>query len=226
MTERNGLLDKIEAVKNLLEETYGIPRQNMRQVMPPLDELILTILSQNTNDNNSFKAFENLKKSYSSHEEILRTSNKELAEVIKIAGLGPTKADYIIGVLQWLMRERGSLDASFMCEMDTDEAIEKFTQLKGIGVKTIAVTLAFSCGKDLFPVDTHIFRVCKRLGLLPGQNTPEKAFYYLKELIPRGTAFALHMNVIRHGRETCHARRPDCDNCRLRELCEYFTGTT
>lgn len=221
MTDLNDLKVKAIKIDNILLSVYGEPKRSGPGKLSPLDELVLTILSQNTTDKNSFKAFKNLKAKYPDWISIHRTPVTEIAELIKIGGLGKIKAGYIMNCLDWIKKYNDDYDLSFICEMDTDEAMDYLTSIDGVGVKTAAVTLAFSCGKDLYPVDTHVFRVSGRLGFLEGISNPEKAFYFMRKIIPQGRGFGMHMNIIRHGREVCHARKPDCFDCHLKELCIY-----
>jgi endonuclease-3 len=214
--------NKIAETEKILLRRYGESSIAGKRPLPVLDEMILTILSQNTNDRNSGRAFDNLKSHFPTAEELSRADQETLSDVIKTGGLGRIKAGYILALLKWLETNYGTLDCGFICNMETDEALRTFRDVKGIGVKTIAVTLAFACERDIFPVDTHVFRVMKRIGNLPESKTPEKAFYFLKELIPQGKGISMHMNVIRHGREVCHPRKPDCPNCILNKICDYF----
>ena len=109
-----------------------------------------------------------------------------------------------------------------MCEKDPEWVEETFTQVKGIGVKTINVVLSFACNADRFPVDTHINRICARLGLVPENSSPEKTYKLMADIFPRGKAYSFHINIITHGRQTCKARNPLCAECNLRRLCVYY----
>jgi endonuclease-3 len=213
---------KIAEMEKILRRHYGEPDIGERRPLSVLDEMILTILSQNTNDRNSGRAFDNLRSHFPTAEELSSAKRETIAEVIKTGGLGRIKAGYILALLEWLEANYGTLDCGFLCKMETDEALRAFRGVKGIGVKTIAVTLAFACKRDIFPVDTHVFRVMKRIGNLPESKTAEKAFYFLKDLIPDGIGISMHMNVIRHGREVCRARKPGCPNCVLKAICDFF----
>jgi endonuclease-3 len=213
---------KIAETDEILHSTYGEPGIKTKDRLSVLDEMILTILSQNTNDKNSMRAFKQLKKRFPSMQELSAAKQAEISEAIKIGGLSNIKAGYILGLLKWLEDTRGSLECSFICEMKTDEVIELFRPVKGIGTKTVAVTLAFACQRDVFPIDTHVFRVLKRLGILPGIDSPEKAYFFIQNLIPKGRGIPMHINVIKHGREICSARKPHCPICQLKSICSYF----
>lgn len=215
---------KIVETERILYGLYGEPKIGVKRPLPVLDEMILTILSQNTNDKNSGRAFDNLKSRYPTAEKLAAADQETLAETIKTGGLGRIKAGYILSLLKWLQTNYGMTDCGFICKMETDDVLNAFREVKGIGVKTIAVTLAFACGRDLFPVDTHVFRVMKRIGCLPESKTPENAFHFLRPLIPEGKGIPMHMNVIHHGREVCHSHKPDCPHCPLNRICDYFSA--
>lgn len=220
--KKDNIRQNIAEIERILYSTYGEPKLKNRKRLSVLDEMILTILSQNTNDKNSMRAFERLKERYPANEDLYKAEPQRVSEAIKIGGLGNIKAGYILGLLKWLDETTGTLDCEFICRKDTEEVINMFRSVKGIGVKTVAVSLAFACGRDIFPVDTHVFRVMKRLGALPDINSPEKAYYYLKDIIPEGKRISMHMNVIKHGREICDARRPLCNKCPLTGVCDYY----
>ena len=224
--DKRDIKDKIKEMEEILKAHYGAPSLKNRKRRRPLEEIILTILSQNTTDKNSYRAYKNMMNRFGTMEKLSRADAGEVADAIQAGGLGPTKARYILGFFSWLRENYGKLNCDFLCETDTDEAIEIFTAVNGIGVKTIAVALAFSCGRDIFPVDTHVFRVCSRAGVLPDVKNPVKAFYFLRDLIPEGSGFSMHMNVIKHGREVCTARNPNCEGCFLNHLCEYYQYKT
>jgi endonuclease-3 len=207
-------------VIRVLGREYGSP--NPRSKRAPLDVLIESILSQNTNDVNREAAFLKLKRTFSSWEEVLVARLPSIEAAIRPAGLYKSKSRAIKDLLRYLMRVHGRLDSRFLCKMESAEALEELTQLKGIGVKTVSVALMFGCGRsDVFPVDTHILRVSKRLGLLPGKATAEKAHLVLGAMVPEGSGPSLHLNMIRLGREICRARRPMCGACFMTERCPW-----
>ena len=208
---------KVQKINDILEDQFGIPERQNDET--PLDSLIHTILSQNTNDLNSGRAYENLKERFPLWENVLEADSDEIAEVIRIGGLANQKSKRIKGLLEWVKENYGELDIGFVCEMKPKDAIELFTQLKGIGLKTINVMLNFACAKEVFPVDTHIFRVSKRLALIPTKASPEKAHEIMGKLFPKDKAFPLHVNMITFGRNICHAQKPKCKECPLIEYC-------
>jgi endonuclease-3 len=211
------LKEKVKAIDSILERKLGIPER--RRGGDPLSSLVRTILSQNTNDNNSGRAYANLREQYPTWEDVLEADAEEIADVIRIGGLANQKSVRIKGMLEWLKDTYGELSLDFICDMEPAEAIEVLSKLKGVGLKTINVMLCFACDKDVFPVDTHILRITKRLGLVPGNASADKAHEIMGELFPRGKAFSLHINLIRFGRVICHARKPECEGCPLMEHC-------
>jgi endonuclease-3 len=196
--------------------TYGPKR---READDPLDGLIRTILSQNTTDLNSHAAFASLKQRFPTWEEALAADPDDIADAIRHGGLAEIKSARIQEILAQIRRERGKLSLDFVCDLPVEEAKEHLLSFKGVGPKTAAIVLLFDCGMPLFPVDTHVFRVTSRLGWLPEGATPEKAHDLLRELVPEELHFQLHLNLVQHGRETCHARNPDCASCPLKRLC-------
>jgi endonuclease-3 len=156
---------------------------------------------------------------YPTWEDVLSAGTKEIAETIRIGGLAGQKSVRIKEVLKWLKNSYGQLNLDFICDMDTAEAISLLTSLKGIGLKTANVMLCFACGKETFPVDTHIFRVSKRLALVPEKASPDMAHEIMGQIFPEGKAYPLHVNMINFGRTICHARKPRCRECPLINHC-------
>ena len=216
------LKQKTRFISDTLEELYSVPEREDEGGV--LDCLILTILSQNTNDVNRDKGFAALKSRFPAWEDVLEADVEKIGEAIKIAGLHGQKSQTIKNFLTWLNAERGALDLEFICEMETDEAVKLLCQHKGIGIKTVSVTLAFACGREVFPVDTHILRISKRLGLIPSNCSAEKAHELMPPIVPEGKAYPFHLNLITFGRKICNAQRPKCDQCPLTEHCLYFKG--
>ncbi len=213
---------KAQLVSDALEELYGVPEPDLERNV--LECLIRTILSQNTNDVNRDKGFATLKECFPTWEEVLEADVEEIGEAIKIAGLHAQKSRTIKNFLTWLKAEHGALDLEFIREMDTEEVLQFLCQHKGIGIKTASVTLAFACRRDVFPVDTHVLRISKRLGFVPPNCTAEKAHELMPQIIPEGKAFSFHMNLITFGRQICNARKPKCDLCPITAHCLYFKG--
>ena len=206
-------------VHQRLLEFYGQP--TWRNPLPALDELVSTILSQNTNDINRDRAFDSLRRRFPTWEAVREADPEAIVDAVRVAGLGNQKGPRIQAVLKAITAERGGLDLSFLESLPLDEAHSWLTGFKGVGPKTAAIVLLFSLGRPAFPVDTHIYRVSGRLGLRPEKMTVEEAHPHLEKLFPPETYYAAHLNIIRLGREICNARKPDCGNCPLQELCDY-----
>ena len=217
------LRSKAAKIDLLLEDAYGVPKT--KKNVNVLDELILTLLSHNTNDINRDKGFAELRKQYPTWEKVLAAPRKKIENAIRIAGLAPAKSSYIKDTLNFIKKNCGKLNIDWICDKDPDWVEETFTQVKGIGVKTINVVLSFACGSDRFPVDTHINRICSRLGFVPEGSSPEKTYIAMSSIFPKGKAYSFHINIITHGRQTCKARNPLCDKCNLRRFCRYYRNS-
>lgn len=209
----------LEVRKRLLE-SFGQPV--WRETLPPLDELVSTILSQNTNDVNRDRAFNNLRTAFPTWEQVRDAQQVDVIEAIRTAGLANQKGPRIQNVLRAITKEVGSLDLAFLTDMQTSEARDWLLRFKGVGPKTAAIVLLFSLDKPAFPVDTHIYRVTGRLKLRPEKMSADKAHDHLEGLFPPDSYYDVHLNIIRLGRETCHARKPSCQDCMLNALCPYF----
>ena len=207
-------------IHETLLEFYGYPE--WRNPLPPVDELISTILSQNTNDTNRDRAFEGLRRSFPDWEAVRDADPADVTAAIRPAGLANQKGPRIQKVLQQITLQRGSLDLAFLAEMDLEEARQWLLRFEGVGPKTAAIVLLFSLSRPAFPVDTHIYRVTGRLGLRPEKMSPDQAHRYLEGLFPAETYYSLHLNLIRLGREICQARKPNCPGCPLKSLCHYY----
>lgn len=202
-----------------LLEFYGEPV--WRNPLPAIDELVSTILSQNTNDINRDRAFNALRASFPTWEMVRDAETNDVIEAIRPAGLANQKGPRIQQVLQAITEERGSLDLSFLKKLSVDDARDWLTKFNGVGPKTAAIVLCFSLNMPAFPVDTHVYRVTGRIGLRPEKMTVEQAHPHLESLFPPETYYAAHLNVIRLGREICTARKANCEVCPIRKLCEY-----
>ncbi len=214
------LSQKSAHVAAILEDTMGIPQ---RHPVPPLENLMLTLLSQNTTDVNRDKAYKSLTTRFPIWEEVMNADVTDVADAIRSAGLSNQKSQRMQAILRWIHEHYGSLNLDFICEMEPQEVIDTFRQLKGIGIKTISVVLAFSCHVDIFPVDTHVHRLCNRIGLVkPPTKHAEHTFEKMQERVPEGKAFSFHINLINHGRTVCKARKPLCEQCPLSQLCDYY----
>jgi endonuclease III len=204
-------------VIDLLAAQYGeLPRRPHRD---PVDELVLGVLSQNTSDVNSGRAFERLRRTLPSWQEVVQAPASQVEEAIRTGGLAPTKSLRIKAMLAEVEKRRGSFDLSFLSEMPLDEAESWLTSLPGAGPKTAAVVLLFSLGRPVFPVDTHVHRVLRRLGLTAvGASATQAQAMWQARLSP-DEVYPFHMYLIVHGRRTCVARRPRCPECSLRHRC-------
>ena len=192
--------------------------------LPPLDELVSTILSQNTNDTNRERAFTALKLCFPGWAAVRDAEPSQVITAIRSAGLANQKGPRIQEVLRQITAERGSLNLDFLNDLSPAEAASWLQRFKGVGPKTTAIVLLFSLGKPAFPVDTHIYRVTGRLGLRPEKMSVEQAHKLLADLFPPETYAAAHLNIIRLGRQICHPRRPDCLVCPLNNICLYFAS--
>ena len=211
---------RAEKVYAALLKEYGQPV--WRNKLPALDELVSTILSQNTNDINRDRAFEALRARFPNWEAVRDAPEAEVVAAIRPAGLANQKGPRIQQVLRAITHERGALDLEFLRDLPVEEARAWLTQFKGVGPKTAAIVLLFSLGLPAFPVDTHVHRVTGRLGLRPDKLSADDSHPYFEGLLPPDTYYAAHLNLIRHGREVCHALRPECERCVLRRLCVYY----
>lgn len=207
------------AVHNRLLEHYGYPE--WRNPLPALDELVSTILSQNTNDVNRDRAFFALTARFPDWEAVRDAPSADVINTIRPAGLANQKGPRIQQVLREITAQRGGLDLAFLADLPTEEARQWLLNFKGVGPKTAAIVLQFSLNKPAFPVDTHIYRVSGRLGLRPEKMSVDQAHTYLEGLLPADAYYPGHLNLIRLGREICHARRPECSRCPLSQLCAY-----
>jgi len=207
-----------------LASVFGHP--DWGNPLPAVDELVCTILSQNTNDRNRDIAFNALKKRFATWNEVLQADENEIIDAIRIAGLANQKGPRIKAVLTRIMQERGSFDLSFLGELPVEEAREWLLRFNGVGRKTAAIVLQFSLNKPAFPVDTHIYRVTGRLGARPASLNVEQTHNLMEKLINPAEYYAGHLNLIRLGREICHARKPECQRCPLNDLCLYFHEIT
>jgi endonuclease-3 len=212
--------EKARIVYQRLQTAFGRPV--WRNPLPPLDELISTILSQNTNDVNRDRAFAALRNRFPAWEAVRDAEEQAVIDAIRPAGLANQKGPRIQKVLREITAERGDLSLDFLADLPVDEARRWLMSFKGVGPKTAAIVLLFSLGEPAFPVDTHVYRVTGRLGLRPENINAEQAHDVLARLFPPEAYYAAHLNLIRLGREICHARRPECPRCPLKDVCDYY----
>jgi endonuclease-3 len=216
---------KIRALKihAALLQAFGDPI--WRTPLPAIDELVSTILSQNTNDVNRDRGFNALRAKLPTWESVRDANAEDVINAIRPAGLANQKGPRIQQVLRAITEERGSLNLDFLAGLPIEEARSWLTKFNGVGPKTAAIVLCFSLNMPAFPVDTHIYRVSGRTGLRPEKMTVEQAHPYLESLFPPETYYAAHLNLIRLGREVCGARKPNCPKCPINKLCDYKEKT-
>jgi endonuclease-3 len=217
---------RIRAIVGRLERRFG-PLEPPRR-WEPLEELILTVLSQNTSDLNSERAFELMRQRWPTWEALAVASASDLADAIRSGGLANTKAPRILAILRTIQARDGSLDLSWMREATDADVTDYLLSLPGVGPKTAACVLAFSLGRDAIPVDTHVFRVAKRLGFLGERTDPVAAHRVMAQAVPPRLRVPMHVGLIRLGREICKPGRPRCEECPLNDLCPtapIFLGT-
>jgi len=220
----NSMAD-VQKILELLSAEYG--SVSWRRRGKPVAVLVQTILSQNTSDRNSRPAFERLLASFSGWHDIANAGVAQICRAIQAGGLGMVKARYIKKALQEIQHRRGGFDLEFLKNLPLDEARDWLMQLPGVGMKTASVVLLFSLGMPALPVDTHVFRVTKRLGLIDDKISVEKAHRLLEQRVPSDDVYQFHVLLIEHGRGTCKAQRPRCVECVLASLCpsyEKFVG--
>lgn len=214
--------DKVALLRRVFDKlcgVYGVPK--WRRSGTATDELILTILSQNTNDRNSGEGFRRLKATFHDWAAVEKAPIRRLEQTIRVSGLSKIKSRRIQQALRRLREERGDYSLEFLRDMDTNAALDYLLSIAGVGPKTAACVLLFSFGKPVFPVDTHIHRVTRRLGILPDKVSAQEAHKTLQSLVPPDIVYPLHILLIRHGRVTCHARNPVCNRCVLLKVCPY-----
>ncbi len=215
------LQEKAEHVFAQLNAYFGRPEWNGGD--DPVDELIWTILSANTNDTNSGRAFRQLKATFGDDWETVRTAPLDaIKEAIRTAGMYNQKAPHIVETLARIKELHGAYNLDHLAEMEVPEALAYLTAFPGVGHKTASIVLLFCFNRGAFPVDTHIQRISQRLGISGRKESPEKIKAIWESLLPPQTYYPLHLNLIRHGREICQARLPKCEICPLQEACDYY----
>ena len=213
-----GLPARLREISGLLARRFGRPEACGHEIAP-VRNLVLTILSQNTTDANRDRAYETLVTRFPTVPALAAAKPSEVEEAIRVGGLAKAKARSILGALGRLKEERGDYSLEFLRSMPLPSARAYLTSFPGIGVKTANILLLFSFGLPAFPVDTHILRVTKRLGLVPGNADLAKAALSLEPHVPDSEHGPLHLNLIRLGREVCRPRNPLCEGCPLLPVC-------
>jgi endonuclease-3 len=210
---------KVASCISLLEEQYGIPVPNETD---PVDLLVMTILSQNTSDANSLKAFASLKSSFAGYEGVLAAPDEAVADSIRGGGLADIKARRIKEALHRIRQDTGAISMTFLSDLKKEAAMQYLLALPGVGPKTASVVLLFAFHMPFLPVDTHVYRLSRRLGLVEEEGRPEKVQQILERIVPEEKYISLHLNLIRHGRLICRARGPKHQECCLKSCCEYY----
>lgn len=220
MDDGNGtvgfLREKVSLVNEILERTYGVQKRRRESFSRVI---IRTILSQNTNDNLRDRAYSQLMKRFKNLREIYHAPLREIVDTIRVCGLPEQKARGIKNYLRWAMENYRTLEPKSLCREEKSLLLKKLLSIKGIGDKTARVAMAMACGMDVFPVDTHIFRIIKRLGIVNRNASIGKAHKIMEELCPSKKSYSLHLNMIKFGREICRARNPLCEKCVISHLC-------
>jgi endonuclease-3 len=220
----SALKKKTARIAGLLERHLGVPEPHTPRA-DPLDMLVATILSQNTNDKNSHRAYTELRRRFPTWELVAAARPAALCSAIRTGGMANQKSARIRETLEAVRRRYGKYDLSPLRRKSNARIIEELTGLKGVGAKTAACVLLFSLGRDVFPVDTHVYRLCARLGLAPGSKNPERTYAAMQELVPPGKSHSFHTNLIRFGRTVCRSSNPRCNICPLYSHCG-FEGKT
>ncbi len=211
----------IAQINVLLAQTHG--KRNWHPHHEPLAELVAVILSQNTSDINSQRAFESLLSVFPSWEDAANADVHDIQHAIRSGGLSKVKASRIKEILKMIQKERGNLNLNFLNDIPLDEAKSWLLGLPGVGVKSVACVLLFAFGKPVFPVDTHVLRVSKRLRLIPPDTSANRAHELLGELVLLEDVYQVHMNMVEHGRKVCMSQRPNCPACILKQGCPSVT---
>lgn len=214
--ERRRQRVRLRRVADALRATYGVPLRNQE---PPLNVLIRTVLSQHTSGVLCDRAFDRLRHAFRQWEDVERASVAAIAAAIRPVGLFRLKAARLRNLLRALRRRHGRLTLAWLGHMDTAAAMAALRALDGVGPKTAACVLLFGFGRDVFPVDTHIRRLCVRLGFVPPAATAEHTQSAMADLVPCGRSLELHINLIRHGSRVCTSQRPKCERCGLARDC-------
>lgn len=209
--------ERLRRVIVLLDDLYGRPVWSPRN--PPVDELVYTVLSQNTADVNTERTFAALKARFPDWRAVRDAPAAEVEQAIALGGLARVKAPRIKAILAAVSERTGDPDLSELDSMTDDAALTYLQSMPGVGPKTAACVLMFALGRPAMPVDTHVHRVAGRLGLIDAKLSAEQAHRPLTELAGPENVYALHINLVRHGRRICHARRPQCGRCPLAVIC-------
>lgn len=221
MSEKNK--PSIGKIKGILDRRYGQPRWTVSR--PLMDVLVETILSQNTSDSNSRRAYRALKKKYPKWENLAGTDVRSIALAIRSGGLANIKSRRIKDLISAITRKQGKAGLEFLKKLPREEAYQYLLAIKGVGPKTAACTLLFGAGIPVYPVDTHIYRVSSRLGWVKRKEDRESFQERFRKMVPDAMVYPLHLNLIEHGRKICHPRKPECSGCCLIKVCNWKEKT-
>lgn len=214
---RGDLVKRTARIDATLQRVFGDPPG--LAPADPLETLVLTLLSQNTNDKNRDRAYASLRETFPTWQDAAAASAGRVARAIRSGGLAEQKAERILALLRWARKRFGGFDLSPLADMNEAQVLEELEGLKGMGPKTVSILLLFSLGMEAFPVDTHCLRVLTRLQVLAEGTTAKKAHEIMRDLVPTGRSYPLHIHLIRFGRERCHARKPRCTGCPFLRSC-------
>lgn len=209
----------LSEIDRLLKEHFGDPVPKRKD---PAHELILTVLSQNTSDHNRDMAFAGLKAQFDNWEKLSEAPVEKVEAAIRAGGLAKQKSRRILEILQWVKSKSGDFDLEWLGNIPLDEALNELTALKGVGIKTASVVMCFSFDSPVFPVDVHIHRIARRLGISPDKGTAETTHWSMQGIIPPGRWKQLHLNMLKLGRKYCRPSKPDCQECPINEMCPYY----
>lgn len=216
--------DRLDVVASRLRDMFGVPERK-RRLPDPLDLLVATILSQNTNDINSHKAYVNLKSRYPNFMELAEARPRDVEKLIKVGGIANKKSKTIVEVVGEVKRKFPGFRRRTLRKENRNVLIDMLRELNGVGYKTASCVSLFALGDDdAFPVDTHVHRVLNRLGIAR-QKTPDKTYLAVRDSIPKGKGYEIHLNLIKFGRKVCTAQRPRCYECVLFDECEWKEKT-
>jgi endonuclease-3 len=219
-----GLRSRYRKVAERLVARYG--HLTWTPSLPPVDELVNTILSQSTTDWNRDLGFARLRERLPTWEAVRDAPTETVIDAIRPAGLASQKGPRIQEALRTITAQQGAITLDFLANLPLPEAKAYLTRLHGIGPKTAAIILCFAFNRPAFPVDRHVHRVVQRIGLIGAKTTPDQAHDMMEAIVPNDQYYEAHLNLIRHGREICHASNPECERCPLTHLCDYYQKTT
>ena len=188
----------------------------------PLDGLILTILSQNTNDKNRDAAYKKLKSLYPQWQDVIKAGALKLEDAVRTAGLARTKSERIINILNVIYKDFGEYSIKKLAKLNSEDIKKYLRALPGVGAKTVACVMLFDLKLPAFPVDTHVTRISKRVGIAEEKNSPEEISQLYEKIVPAKRCLGGHVNIIAHGRAVCHSRKPDCNKCVLASICDFI----